>query len=340
MRSKRRHSLEPESSASKRDLVFARVGNGTLHRHWAPSDSSNRNWDLQLSTYLDDGVAYTEGDFPLSVDRGTKWDSVFRFFRNSPELLDRYEYVFFPDDDLIFETGDVSRIFELCRHFNLYIAQPALEPSSYYCHPIVLKCPAFKLRFINYIEPMAPCIKASYLRDLLPYIEKHFTGWGIDHIWALLMADPPFRAAVLDEVPMVHTRPFETGSIYTSFKEMKADPRVELKEILDQHGSELVGIVVYGGVLSGGRLLGGPSSRIVNGLSLLASSVGTRNAGQTFRSAMGSLLRAVTMMNYRPRQLRAARDVMPKAAPASESMAPPIAPTQSSTLSAGGFQRH
>jgi len=81
--------LELRSSVSKRDLVFARVGKGTLHRHWAPPDLSNRNWDLQLSTYLDDNAAFTEGDFPLSVDRGTKWDSIFRFFLNSPELLDQ-----------------------------------------------------------------------------------------------------------------------------------------------------------------------------------------------------------------------------------------------------------
>ncbi|WOH53672.1 DUF707 domain-containing protein [Bradyrhizobium sp. sBnM-33] len=299
--------MELEGSGSKRDLVFARVGKGSLHRNWAPPDLSNRNWDLQLSTYLDDNAAFTQGDFPLSVDRGTKWDSVFRFFRDSPGLLDQYEYVFFPDDDLVFQTGDIGRIFGLCRHYNLYIAQPALDPSSYYSHPILLKCPAFKLRFINYIEPMAPCIKASYLRDLLPYVEKHFTGWGIDHIWALLMADPPFRAAVLDEVSVVHTRPFETGAIYASFKAMKADPRVELKEVMELHGSELVGMVVYGGVLRGGGFLGGPSSRIVNGLSLLASSFRARNA-QTFRTAMGSLLRAATMMDYRPRQLRAAKD--------------------------------
>jgi Protein of unknown function (DUF707) len=315
--------LESKSSLSKRDLVFARVGKSSLHRHWAPPKLSNRNWDLQLSTYIDDNAAFTEGDFPLSVDRGTKWDSVVRFFRNSPELLDRYEYVFFPDDDLVFETSDVARIFELCRVYDLYIAQPALDASSHFSHPILLKCPAFQLRYINFIEPMAPCIKASYLRDLLPYIAKHFTGWGIDHIWALLMADPPFRAAVLDEVRVVHTRPFETGALYASFREMKTDPRTELKEIMELHGSELVGMVVYGGILRGGRYLSGPASRIINGLSLLASSVGGRNAFQTFRTAMGSLLRAVTMMDYRPTQLRAARD----------------ASGRTSTMSAGGLQR-
>ena len=213
--------LGSEGSPLKRDLVFARVGKGSLHRRWALQSSQDRRWDLQLSTYLDDNASFVEGDFPLSVDRGTKWDSIFRFFLNNPALLDQYEWVFFPDDDLVFETEDVARIFQLCRDYGLYIAQPALDGASYYCHPILLACPAFKLRFINFIEPMAPCIKASYLRELLPYIEKHFTGWGIDHIWALLMVDPSFRAAVLDEVAVVHTRPFETGAIYSAFKEMK-----------------------------------------------------------------------------------------------------------------------
>lgn len=293
-----------QGSVAKRDLVFARVGKGSLHSRWAPTATTPRNWDLQLSTFLDETESFTQGDFPLSVDKGTKWDSIVRYFSKNPDLLDAYDYIYFPDDDLQFETGDVGRVFDLCRTNDLYMAQPALQPESYYWHPILVRAPGFKLRFVNYIEPMAPCIKASYLRDLLPYIERHFTGWGFDHIWAVLMRNPAYRAAILDETPVVHTRPFQTGAIYSTFEKMNIDPLTERKKILSAHKGQIPGIVVYGGQLSGGHAVSGPVARLMNGVSMIMGAYRAREGALHLRTGIGSLLRAVTMVGYQPEQIR------------------------------------
>lgn len=286
-----------------RNLVFARTGKGSIHQAWAGTPRSRRNWDLQLSTYIDDNAHLREGDFPLSIDKGTKWDSVFRYFRNDPQLFDRYDYVFFPDDDIGMTGDNVNRVFDICRKHGLDIAQPALTPDSYFWHALLLKCPGFEIRYLNYIEPMCPCIRTEYLRILMPYLERMFTGWGLDLVWAMLMPDPSYRAAILDNIEVRHTRPFETGAIYSAFREMGVDPHQERSRVANTYKSALPGIIVYGGVTPGGLQTNGPLTRLMNGLHLLGACHRARDIRVPLRAGFGSLLRTVTMMNYLPSRI-------------------------------------
>ncbi|MDB5422135.1 MAG: hypothetical protein JWR59_2082, partial [Brevundimonas sp.] len=115
-------TTSPAAPSLRRNLVFARVGKGSLHRKWSQLPASDRQWDIQLSTYLDDQSDFVEGDLPLSIDKGTKWDSIFRYFTQNPELLDKYDYIYFPDDDLDFTAKDVGEIFRLCTENDLFIS--------------------------------------------------------------------------------------------------------------------------------------------------------------------------------------------------------------------------
>ncbi|MDE1156194.1 MAG: DUF707 domain-containing protein [Acidobacteriaceae bacterium] len=288
---------------ARRNLVFARVGRGSLHNKWAGPAPKDRSWDIQLSTYLDDISAFTEGDFPVYIDKGTKWDSIVRYFQKNPELLDRYDHIFFPDDDLDMVAAGVETIFAICGKYDLYIAQPALTPKSYYWHPILLRCAPFQIRYINYVEPMGPCIKSSYLRDIMPVIEKNFTGWGIDNIWTQLMDEPVGKAAIIDSVAVTHTRPFETGAIYDAFKEMKIDPHQQRRNILKDFQAGIVGMVVYGGVLKTGWRVNGIAARIISGLYMLSTIPFVRNKQGSVRVAIGSFVRAFTLAKYRPQHI-------------------------------------
>lgn len=79
----------------------------------------------------------------------------------------------------------------------------------------------------------------------------------------------------------------------------------ELAKVMAQYGRELVGMVVYGGVLRSGRVLNGPFSRL---MWLLASSAGCDEPVHAARVAVELLIRSVTMIGYRPKKLRAARE--------------------------------
>lgn len=63
---------------------------------------------------------------------------------------------------------------------------------------------------------MMPCIKASYLKRILPLLEPAQTGWGLDFGWAA--TNWTSKAGIIDSVPMRHTRPIGKGSVYTALR--------------------------------------------------------------------------------------------------------------------------
>lgn len=290
------------ASERKEFLVFARVGDKALYKQWYRPGQA-RNWDLQLSSYAKDESPFTDADLPLSVDHGTKWDSVLRYFHERPELLDQYHYVMFPDDDLLFRDGDIDRMFEICAQYRLAIAQPALDLESYLSHPIVLQCPQMRLRYVTFVEAMCPCIETAYLKTIMPLFEKRRTGWGADLIWALLMPDPVYRAAVIDEVPMTHTRPLYSSNLYKDMKQKGHDPRSEIKEVFADYRNPPEGMFVYGGIRMDGRRLRGTTTRLRNGLNLLRIAAHTRRPYPSFRAGSAMLVRSFTRPGYRPIQL-------------------------------------
>ena len=193
---------------ARKNLVVLRAGGKSLHRGWL---GEGRTWDLAISSFDSDRAAdFPEAEF-FDFYKGGKWDGIFRFFQLNPELLDRYEYIWLPDDDIEARCADIDRTFDLIRRYDLEVAQPALTRSSYFWHAITLQCPLTRLRYTNCIEIMVPVLKRDLLRRALPYFETSRSGWGVDYIWCRLTSDPRRKCAVLDEVAMRHTRP--VGSV-------------------------------------------------------------------------------------------------------------------------------
>ncbi|MFC3057613.1 DUF707 domain-containing protein [Paenirhodobacter populi] len=294
-------SLRPPT---RRFLVLGRCGDKSLHKSWTADTSVRRNWDLQLNSYAKDPANCPDEDLPTVFDHGTKWDSIARHFRARPELLDRYDYIMLPDDDLLMKAGDINRLFEIAVAYDLTIAQPAMTPESYISYPILLRIPGFRLRYSTFLESMACCLKSCYLRRLLPMFERHFTGWGTDLVWATLMEDPAYRAAIVDAVPMTHTRPLYSGPLYSSYAE-GIDPREEIHKISSSFENMPHGMQIYGGYLANGWRVGPVAARLLNGAGLLAVGMRSKKRMAAARSSAGLLLRAFTQASYRPEQLRA-----------------------------------
>lgn len=294
--------MREDAVTNKRGLVFARVGRGSLHRSWLEGVGTERDWDLQLSTFERD-FDDASGDFPLSRDEGTKWDSVARHFRANMDLLDKYDYVLFPDDDLLFDRGGFDEIFRICRDYSLLIAQPALTPTSHYSHPLLLAAPRFRLRFVSFIEPMCPCIETGYLKSILWCFERWMSGWGQDFIWTHLMDEPFERAAVIDAVQMTHTRPRGGGVIYDQFKKLGVDWEAEQLSIRESFDEVPNVMIYYGGVLKNGIRTGRVPTQILSGLHLLRSSSSTRSPELTTRAGLGLIKKCVTQIGYSPHQI-------------------------------------
>ena len=196
----------------RRNLIFA-VGDETpSHLTWAHRIPS-RTWDITLSYFGPPGRAPAANyDNVAQQGVGLKWGAVFDYFSNNAALLDAYDYVWFPDDDIVGDPADIDRLFAYMHQFDLDIGQPSLTLDSYISHLITYQQPGYLMRRTNFVEVMMPCLKSSYLKRLLPLIKGSYTGWGLDLCWADQSRTQ--KAGIIDAIVMTHARPIGGGQIY------------------------------------------------------------------------------------------------------------------------------
>lgn len=211
----------------RRNLVVLRAGPNSLHRAWLDRPYAERDFDLLLSYYSAAAHAAFRPEPGVSavLVPGGKWDGLYQTLAALD--LSRWDHVWLPDDDIATTTRDINHIFALCRSYGLAVAQPALTTDSYFSHPLFLRCPGFRLRFTNYIEVMVPCLSRAVLQRALPHFADSKSGYGLDYIWCRWPESGAFRAAILDQVAVHHTRP--VGRVLKAAMQAQgaAEPEVE-----------------------------------------------------------------------------------------------------------------
>ena len=190
------------------NLVVVRAGERSLHPGWLNRPYEARTFDLVVSYFSEAAYARhrVEPGVSAVLVKGGKWDGLFNTLTNLPEL-DRYAYVWLPDDDIASNGETIDRMFDLARTYELAVCQPALTRDSYFSHFIFSQCRAFRVRYVNHVEIMVPCLNRALLKRALPYFEGTMSGFGLDYIWCRWPESGPFRAAILDDIAVHHTRP-------------------------------------------------------------------------------------------------------------------------------------
>lgn len=235
-------------------LVFCRAGERSLHRRWL-GDPATRGYDVWLDCWCDPAV--WSGEAAKVVDgRGTtKWQRVARLLAEDPAAFAAYDVVWFPDDDLDVDAATVERFLALFRRHGLALAQPALTDDCFWSHELTVACPAFTLRYTNFVEVMAPAFSREALARCAEALALSKSGWGLDFAWPRLLGDPRDAIAIVDETPMAHTRPVGGGG---SYAEQQAD--ADTKALAGRYGIALpYRFRQYGGVRrrDGARVGGG-----------------------------------------------------------------------------------
>jgi hypothetical protein len=190
-------------SSGRRFLVIVRAGENSLHRQWLAG--AERNWDLVVSWYGTEPYAAV-GDERVLNAKGWKWDVLAAQFAAHPELAD-YDYVWVPDDDIETDAASISGLFRLTEQHRLATSQPGLTDDSYFSVLHTMRCASFTLRYTTFVEVMAPCLSRETLRRALPYFADVPAGTGLSHLWTRLDDDNSRRSAIIDAIPMRHTRP-------------------------------------------------------------------------------------------------------------------------------------
>lgn len=192
-----------------KNIVVSCVGKDSLHKKWL---DDNCNFDVYLINYGNPGEVFEERAKMVIDMKGTQAHLLYKFLLHNQDLLDQYDYLFFPDDDLLMNSSTINRLFELMEHYHLEIAQPSLE-KSYYSWDITLKNSHCKIRYTNFVELMAPCFSCRALKKIMSTFNENSSGYGIEFHWPVLIDSNHRDMAIIDEISIIHTRPVRSYTI-------------------------------------------------------------------------------------------------------------------------------
>ena len=154
------------------------------------------------------------------------------------ERVAGYDWVWLPDDDLRADLATLNRFFDIVCDYKLDLAQPALGRGSYGDHDITLQRPHMKLRYTTFVEIMAPCFSQWALKLCRPFLGATVSSCGPNHIFPRLLGYPERKIAIVDETPIVHTRPVACGPNIALTRQLGIDPEKECEDFLRAHQLE------------------------------------------------------------------------------------------------------
>lgn len=216
-----------------KNLIISTVGDDSCHKEWIKGE---RNFDLILIYYGDNYVDYDNDALLFIKQKGQKYPLIKNFIDVwGGGLLDQYDFIWLPDDDISISTEDINRLFDIAREYDLDICQPTLTSTDgYVAHLVTIPIPDTKLRYTNFVEIMAPLFKYSILKWLYSEFSLSESGWGLDISWQNQLIYPEKKMAIIDDVIMAHTRP-----VSTNYSRFKTPPRDTLNMFLNKYDTKL-----------------------------------------------------------------------------------------------------
>ena len=131
------------------------------------------------------------------------------------EDLSGYDYVVVTDDDIELPPGFLDIYIGLQDLLGFALAQPARSLQSNADHAVTIErhsCIARQTRFVE-IGPLFS-VSSSAFGLLLPFDESFYMGWGLDHVWPVLLQQVHLTLGVIDMAP-VHHRMRPVASTYS-----------------------------------------------------------------------------------------------------------------------------
>jgi hypothetical protein len=167
------------------NLVFTSAGDNTnFYDYWC---DKNRNYDIWLVYYGDNDDNYNK--YKKYVNKiwrrkGTKFQNFNYIYKN--ELFDKkykYDRFFITDDDIIINSNDINRLFDISREYDLSICQPSFSDDSKISHIINKNQPGNILRFTNFVEVNTPVFSKDALNKFMNIYSPELVEWGVDYLF-------------------------------------------------------------------------------------------------------------------------------------------------------------
>ena len=199
------------------------------------------NFDIALTNY-DNHIPNPEvynACIGYDVEPVYKYEGIARMLNWLPDFLDNYDYFYMPDEDVLINSTQINRVFELMEEYQLDLAQPSVEESAdSFLSWRIFKHDPMKDNVIptDFIECMNPCFSKTALLKCLPTFTKSKSGYGLDLVWPKLIGTD--KIAILNSIVVKHTRPIGKGDLYRQLASQGIVPDDEMHRLMKEYGIE------------------------------------------------------------------------------------------------------
>lgn len=162
-----------------------------------------------------------------------KYKMIYNLVNNiNSEIVEKYKYFYFLDDDIEIDTESINKIFQLSKVFDISIASASLTSDSFYSWKLFKNQKHTLCRFVGQIEVMAPIFSKESLLICLPTFIENDSSWGIELMWSKLLGYPQNKMVVFDCVEMKHSNPVGHGDLY---KKLTVKAEFDLSEVMNKY---------------------------------------------------------------------------------------------------------
>lgn len=225
-------------SANARNLLFVQCSKDSEFWSWFKPDLY-RDWDLFLNCYAGDFSQTKIAEY-VCQQPGTKFTGILKCWLEFGEIFDRYDFILFIDDDLVFSFHDISVFFKLMKINELDIAQPSLTSGSQCAWSVFYNVQKSGIRRTNGVEIMMPALSRRAREILLPYFIYSLSGFGLDLLMAKLAQRHGLSIGVVDDVVVRHEKKIDQigGSYYEFLRAKGLNSKYELWRLVTLFGLE------------------------------------------------------------------------------------------------------
>jgi len=227
-------------------LLLTTVGNNDKwYSNWY---SGNRNFDVGLVCYEKQIEIKFRSDFFFWHITDFKYPALHQVIENNQWILETYDYIFMPDDDVAISTEQINQLFEWASHTFVHLSQPSIV-SKNFTWPITIQQLDCQYRWVKMVEIMCPMFSNFALNRCWHSFKESYSGWGLDAVWAKLLNYN--KIAICDLVVASHEKPMNEGGgrLYEKLRNEKGitDPRQEMQRLLQKYNATL-DFIEYGKV--------------------------------------------------------------------------------------------
>jgi hypothetical protein len=216
----------------RKNLIIAVVGDDSVHPRWLAG--GDRSFDLALIYFGDQPGRYANQSEHYLARQGIKFSLLHDVLTSDwSDLVDRYDRIWLPDDDIAASIGQINHLFQLAEEYQLAICQPAIGRGDV-SFEALRAASGYLLRYSRFVEIMCPLFSRDALQRVLPTFNANVSAWGIDWLWASMYG--PQDLAVIDAVAVDHTRPLQSGGVHRRLAALGVNPDHEHRQLMARHG--------------------------------------------------------------------------------------------------------